>query len=177
LHHTSLPCEILLLINDTPQRSVATWFRCGGTFDYYFTTDLLLSLFWKNFWNSSTFGKVVGKSWLPQVPCVPRYCHTKRWRTRLISDVWRAGTLCNIITLWLVLFTNFESMMREYQNDAVSTTCYSPTDVISDWTLTVCTGVFVTSILLMHIQSSSSVFQCSLNESQWMCFCHWTKWC
>jgi len=27
------------------QRSVATWFRCGGTFDHYFITNLLMSLF------------------------------------------------------------------------------------------------------------------------------------
>jgi len=37
------------MINDTSQRSVATWFRSGGTFDHYFITNLLLSLFWKNF--------------------------------------------------------------------------------------------------------------------------------
>jgi len=30
------------MINDTSQRSVATWFRCDGTFDSYFTTNLLL---------------------------------------------------------------------------------------------------------------------------------------
>jgi len=37
--------ETCIMINDTSQRSVATWFRFGGTFDYYFTTNLLLSLF------------------------------------------------------------------------------------------------------------------------------------
>jgi len=39
-----------MVINDTSQRSVAAWFRCrdGGTFDQYFTTNLLRSLFWEN---------------------------------------------------------------------------------------------------------------------------------
>jgi len=36
--------ETCIMINDTSQRSVATWFRCGGTFDQYFITTLLLSL-------------------------------------------------------------------------------------------------------------------------------------
>jgi len=30
------------MINDTSQRSVATWFRCGGTFYHYIITNLLL---------------------------------------------------------------------------------------------------------------------------------------
>jgi len=29
--------ETCIMINDTSQRSVVTWFRCGGTFDHYFT--------------------------------------------------------------------------------------------------------------------------------------------
>jgi len=33
------------MIIDTPQRSVATRFKCGGTFDHYFITNLVLSLF------------------------------------------------------------------------------------------------------------------------------------
>ena len=38
-------------------RSVATWFRCAGTFDHYLIANLRLSLFCKNFWNPSAFGK------------------------------------------------------------------------------------------------------------------------
>jgi len=34
------------ITNDASQRGVATWFRCGETFDHYITTYLLLSLFW-----------------------------------------------------------------------------------------------------------------------------------
>jgi len=30
------------MINDTSQHSAETWFMCGGTFDHYFITDLLL---------------------------------------------------------------------------------------------------------------------------------------
>jgi len=36
--------EACIVINDTAQRSVATWFGCGGTFDHYFATYLLLML-------------------------------------------------------------------------------------------------------------------------------------
>jgi len=68
------------------------WFRCGGAFDHYFVTNLLLGTFWKNFWNSSTFGKVMG-DWLFQAPCAAGHCPAERWRTRLGSEVWRAGTV------------------------------------------------------------------------------------
>jgi len=54
--------ETCIMMNDTPQRSVATWFRYGETFDRYFIANLLLSLFWNILKNRSTFGKVMGKS-------------------------------------------------------------------------------------------------------------------
>jgi len=38
-----------IVINYTLQRSVAMWFMCGWNFDHYFITNILLSLFWKNF--------------------------------------------------------------------------------------------------------------------------------
>jgi len=41
-----------IMINDTSQRSIAMLFKCGGTFDDYFFTNLLRSLFWKNFWTA-----------------------------------------------------------------------------------------------------------------------------
>jgi len=41
------------MVDDTSQRSVATWFRCGGTFDHCFITNLLLSLFWHIFFKKS----------------------------------------------------------------------------------------------------------------------------
>jgi len=66
------------MINDTSQRSVATWFRCGGPFGPYFITNLLLSLFWENFWNSSTFGKVTGEKL-----CLER---SVRWGTVPLKD-------------------------------------------------------------------------------------------
>jgi len=82
-----------IIYKDITTYSAATCFRCGGTCDHYFITHLLLSLLWKNFSNSSTFGKVMGTSWLPQAPCAPEQCLAERWRTRLRSDVWRAGTV------------------------------------------------------------------------------------
>ena len=78
--------------NDTSQCSVTIWFRCGGTFDHYFTTNSLLSLFWKNFQNCSTLGKVMGKRLLPQVPCVLRHCPAEKW-TCLRFYVRRAETV------------------------------------------------------------------------------------
>jgi len=41
--------ESYLMINDISQHSVASWFRCGGAFDQYCETNLLLRLFRKNF--------------------------------------------------------------------------------------------------------------------------------
>jgi len=34
--------ETYIMINDTSQCNVATWIRCGGTFNHYFITNLLL---------------------------------------------------------------------------------------------------------------------------------------
>jgi len=34
-----------IMLNDTSHCSVAMWFSCGGTFDQYLITNLLLSLF------------------------------------------------------------------------------------------------------------------------------------
>jgi len=45
--------------DDMSQRSVATWFGCGWTFDHYFATNLVLSLFRKKISNRPTFGKVM----------------------------------------------------------------------------------------------------------------------
>jgi len=43
---------------------------------------------------------------------------------------------CNSVTLRLILFTNIESVIGKYQTGVLSTSCYSPTDAISDgnWT-------------------------------------------
>jgi len=46
------------MINDTSQRSVAIWFRCGETFDHYFITKLLFSLFWMNFYKNSAVAEM-----------------------------------------------------------------------------------------------------------------------
>jgi len=49
--------ETCTVINDKSQGSVATSFRNSGIF----IRNLLLSLPWKNFWNQSISGKVIGK--------------------------------------------------------------------------------------------------------------------
>ena len=47
---------------------------------------------------------------------------------------------CNSIALWLILLTNLDSMINKCQTGVTPTTCYSPNDAISDWTLIVYTG-------------------------------------
>jgi len=37
------------MINDISQGNVATRFKCGGTADYCFIANLLLTLLWVNF--------------------------------------------------------------------------------------------------------------------------------
>jgi len=144
------------MINDTSQRSVAMWFRCGVTFAHYFIRNLLLSLFWKNFWNSLTFGKTMEQSWLPQAPCAPGHCTAESSLKKSMITYWRmAGrNCCNSITFrWIgLLLTNIDSVIGKYQTGVMSTNCAarSPTDAISDWTLTVCTGIFTTSFFKVH---------------------------
>jgi len=41
--------ETYIVINDKSQSGVPVCLRCGGTFDYYFITGLLLCLLWKDF--------------------------------------------------------------------------------------------------------------------------------
>jgi len=54
---------------------------------------------------------------------------------------------CNSITLQLIIFTNFHSVIGKYQTGVMSITCYWPTDAISDWTsivwLASCRDVFL----------------------------------
>jgi len=73
------------MINDTSERNVSTWFRYSGTFDHYITTNLLLSLFWKNFFKSlniwqSYGGKLIASS-------APGHCPAGEW-THLRFNVW-----------------------------------------------------------------------------------------
>jgi len=56
------------MINDTSQRSIATWFRYGGTFDNSFITNLHLVKLW-------------GKIGYFKRPCAPGHCPAERWRT------------------------------------------------------------------------------------------------
>ena len=42
-------CEISIVLNDTSQGTVETRLSRGGIFNAFFTTNLLLSLPWKDF--------------------------------------------------------------------------------------------------------------------------------
>jgi len=48
---------------------------------------------------------------------------------------------CNSIMLPFILLTNLDSVIDKCQTAVMSTTCYSPTDSISDRMLIVCSGV------------------------------------
>jgi len=76
------------MINDESQCSIATWFTThGGTFDHYFITDLLLSLFWKNFDIAQHLAKSWGKTLIASSAHASGHCPAARWRTRFRSDV------------------------------------------------------------------------------------------
>jgi len=125
--------ETCIMINNRPtsQRSVATWFRCDGTFDPYVITNLLLSLFWKNFWNRSTLANLRGKVDGLKRP-VRRALSC--WKMNSL-EIWRMASrnCCNSITLRLIL-TKFDFVIGgTYQTGVMSTTCDSPTGAISDW--------------------------------------------
>jgi len=72
-----------------PQRHIAPIFGPCLLWSNGRPSQLLLC----TYWNSSTFGKVMWKSRLPQEPCAAGHCPAERWITRLRSDVWRAATV------------------------------------------------------------------------------------
>jgi len=70
--------ETCIMIISTPQRSITVWFKYDETFDHYFTTNLLLSLFWKNFWNTQHLAKLWEKVDFLKCPV--------RWGTVLLKN-------------------------------------------------------------------------------------------
>jgi len=123
--------------NNTSQHSVATWFRCGGMLDDDSSiTNLLLNLLRKNFWDQSTFGKVMA-----QVSC-----HTRAlscWKMKNSLEIWHMvdRNCCTSITLRLILLTTLDSVIKKCRTNVMPTTCDSTTDAISDWRLIVRAGV------------------------------------
>jgi len=131
------------MIKDTLQRTVEMWFSCDGMFDHNIRpiTNLLLSPFLNflevtqhlaNLWG----GVLIASSAL----CAGAlYC----WKTKnsLEIDIMAVRNCCNSITLRLILLTNLDSVIDKYQAGLMPTTCNSPTDVISDWTLVICAGI------------------------------------
>jgi len=69
------------------------------------------------------------------------------WKMNNLLEIWcMAGSnCCNSITLWLILLTNLGCVIGKYQTGVMSTTCYSPTDVISDWKINCVWTRFVTT--------------------------------
>jgi len=57
-------------MNDTSQQTVATWFRCAGTFEHYFIKIYCWVCFERIFKIAQLLSKLWG-SWLPQVPYAP----------------------------------------------------------------------------------------------------------
>jgi len=107
-------------INDTWQYSIAMCFGCGWTFDHYLIINLLLSLFWNNVWNPSTFGKVKGEKLIASSAlCAGATCC---WKMKNSLQIWRmAGrNCCNSIRLRLMLFTNPAFVIDKYRTGVMS---------------------------------------------------------
>jgi len=94
--------ETYTAINGTAQRSAAKWFGYGGSFNHYFITKVLLSVFWKNFLNlfiylflrSSTFGKVMGEKLIASSAlCVGAM---SSWKLKKSLKVWWAGIVVRV---------------------------------------------------------------------------------
>jgi len=68
-------------------------------------------------------------------------CALSCWKIKNSLEIWCIGrNCCKSIMLWLIILTDLDSVIDKCKTGVMSTTCYSPTDVISDWTLIVCTG-------------------------------------
>jgi len=101
---------------------------------YKFTAEPVLKQFLKylNIWQNYG-GKLIASSSL----CAEQWLTC--WKMKNSLEMWRmAGrNCCNSITLRLIIVTNLDSVIDKCQTGIMSTTCFSPTDVISDWKLTV----------------------------------------
>ena len=66
--------------------SASTWFRYGGTFDHYFITNLLLSLFWKIFKIVEHLAKLWGKLISSNALCAGALSCWKIWRRPIAGN-------------------------------------------------------------------------------------------
>jgi len=75
---------------------------------------------------------------------------------------WRTAgrNCCNSITLWLILLISLGFVTDKYQSVVMLTISYSLTDVISDWMLIVCAGVFITTSLFLGYAYRWSICGC-----------------
>jgi len=84
---------------------------------------------------------------------------------------------CNSIMWRLMLCIDLDSVIDEFQTGVMSTTCYSPTDVIIEWMLIVWAGFFIrTSFFLVDMDvrtvGHSVGFRCGYCK---YFFRQWTK--
>jgi len=156
------------MINDTSQHSAATWFRCGGTSDQYFITDLLLSLSWKNFFNHSTFGKVMGKK-------------------SIAANALSAGTLScwkmkNSLEIWCMAGSHCcNSIILRFRDWQVSNWCNVNHLLLADWcyqwlNLNCVHRRFVTTSFFLVDGDAFSCHSMGFKMwSLWISFRQWTK--
>jgi len=80
--------------NDTSQHALGVH---GGTFDHYFVTNLLLSLFWKKIKIAQHFANVWEKLIASSALCAGTLCC---WKMNFL-EIWRRASTycCNSITL------------------------------------------------------------------------------
>jgi len=98
-----------------------------------------------------------------------------------LLQIWHVAgrNCCNNISLQLVLLRNLDSVIHKYQTGIMSTTStyYSPTDAISDWTLIVCSSFVMMSFFLFDRYVYSRSFCEFFSMVTVNMFCQWTKWC
>jgi len=107
---------------DISQGKLATRFRSGETLDYYSITNLLLSPLWRILKISQHLAKLWVRKLIAQASCSPGHCPAERWRTRLRSDVWRAGTVVTASRLRVGL-VNLDCVIDNDEADVLSTIC------------------------------------------------------
>ena len=119
---------------------------------YKFIVESVLTEFFK-------IAQHLAKLWIPSSAlCAGAlYC----WKMKNSLEIWRmAGrNCCNSITLRIIL-GNPDFVIDNCQTGVMSTTCYSPTDAISDWTL--CTQALCHDVFLLDwwICVQLQVFRC-----------------
>jgi len=120
--------------NGTSQHSLTMWFRCGLTF------TLLQICRWVSFKQSFEIVQHLAKYGEKLIASSALFAGAVScWKMKNSLEIWRmvSRNCGNSITIWSILLTDLDYVIDKCQSGAVSTTCHSLTDAISDWKLIV----------------------------------------